>query len=43
MKQATIQNIASELKLSASTVSRALNNHPDIQKEKKRLENSLET
>lgn len=41
MKQATIKNIASELKLSASTVSRALNNHPDIHKETKRLVNSL--
>lgn len=30
MKQATIKNIASQLHLSASTVSRALNNHPDI-------------
>jgi len=30
MKQATIKNIASKLNLSASTVSRALNNHPDI-------------
>lgn len=43
MKQATIKNIASELKLSASTVSRALNNHPDIHKETKRLVNSLAT
>lgn len=41
MKQATIKNIAKELKLSASTVSRALNNHPDIHKETKRLVNSL--
>ncbi len=43
MKQATIKNIASELKLSASTVSRALNNHPDIHKETKRLVNSIAT
>jgi len=41
MKQATIKNIASELKLSASTVSRALNDHPDINKETKRLVNSI--
>jgi len=41
MKQTTIKNIASELKLSVSTVSRALNDHPDIHKETKRLVNSL--
>lgn len=41
MKQATIKNIASELKLSASTVSRALNDHPDIHIETKRRVNSL--
>jgi len=41
MKQAAIKNIASELKLSASTVSRALNDHPDIRIETKRLVNSL--
>ena len=41
MKQATIKNIASELKLSTSTVSRALNDHPDINIETKRLVNSL--
>jgi DNA-binding LacI/PurR family transcriptional regulator len=41
MKQATIKNIASELKLSTSTISRALNDHPDINTETKRLVNSL--
>lgn len=41
MKQATIKNIASELKLSTSTISRALNDHPDINCETKRLVNSL--
>jgi len=41
MKQATIKNIASELKLSTSTVSRALNDHPDIHEETKRLVNSI--
>lgn len=41
MKQATIKNIASKLNLSVSTVSRALNDHPDIHKETKRLVNSL--
>lgn len=41
MKQATIKNIADELKLSASTVSRALNDHPDIHTETKRLVNTL--
>ncbi|HSP87494.1 MAG TPA: LacI family DNA-binding transcriptional regulator [Ignavibacteriaceae bacterium] len=37
MKQITIKNIASELKLSASTVSRALNDHPDIHIQTKKL------
>lgn len=43
MKQATLKNIATELKLSVSTVSRALNNHPDINKETKHLVKSLAT
>jgi len=30
MKQITIKNIASKVNLSVSTVSRALNDHPDI-------------
>lgn len=37
MKQITIKNIASELNLSVSTVSRALNDHPDIHTKTKRL------
>lgn len=37
MKQVTIKNIASELNLSASTVSRALNDHPDIHTKTKKL------
>jgi LacI family transcriptional regulator len=37
MKQITIKNIASELNLSASTVSRALNDHPDIHLKTKKL------
>jgi LacI family transcriptional regulator len=37
MKQITIKNIASELRLSASTVSRALNDHPDIHIQTKKL------
>lgn len=37
MKQVTIKNIASELNLSASTVSRALNDHPDIHIKTKKL------
>ena len=41
MKQATIKNIASELNIYASTVSRALNDHPDIHEETKRLVNSI--
>lgn len=41
MKQATLKNIAAELKLSVSTVSRALSNHPDINKETKQLVKSL--
>ena len=35
MENATITDIAKKLKISASTVSRALNNHPDIKKETK--------
>jgi len=37
MKQVTIKNIASELNLSVSTVSRALNDHPDIHTKTKKL------
>ena len=37
MKHATIIDIAKKLKISASTVSRALNDHPDIKKETKDL------
>ena len=37
MKQITIKNIAKELNLSFSTVSRALNNHPDIKEKTKEL------
>lgn len=37
MKQITIKNIAQELNLSFSTVSRALNDHPDIQDSTKDL------
>src|SRR3972149_8497567 len=37
MKQITIKNIASKLNLSASTVSRALNDHPDIHIQTKKL------
>lgn len=37
MKQITIKNIANELNLSASTVSRALNDHPYIHKQTKKL------
>ncbi|MCG6913662.1 LacI family transcriptional regulator [bacterium BMS3Abin03] len=37
MKQVTIKNIASTLNLSVSTVSRALNDHPDIHTKTKRL------
>ncbi len=37
MKQITIKNIASKLNLSASTVSRALNDHPDIHTRTKKL------
>ncbi len=37
MKQITIKNIASQLNLSASTVSRALNDHPDIHTRTKKL------
>jgi len=37
----TIKDIARELKISPSTVSRALNDHPDISPETKKLVNSL--
>jgi DNA-binding LacI/PurR family transcriptional regulator len=37
MKQITIKNIASKLNLSVSTVSRALNDHPDIHTRTKKL------
>lgn len=37
----TIKDIAKELKISPSTVSRALNDHPDISPETKKLVNSL--
>jgi LacI family transcriptional regulator len=37
MKQITIKNIASQLNLSASTISRALNDHPDIHIQTKKL------
>lgn len=37
MKQVTIKNIASQLNLSVSTVSRALNDHPDIHIQTKKL------
>ncbi len=37
----TIKDIARELKISASTVSRALKNHPDISEETKRAVNEL--
>ena len=41
MKQVTIKNIAAKLNLSASTISRALNDHPDIQKKTKNLVNKI--
>lgn len=41
MKQVTIKNIASQLNLSVSTVSRALNDHPDIHSQTKILVNKL--
>jgi DNA-binding LacI/PurR family transcriptional regulator len=41
VKQVTIKNIASELNLSVSTVSRALNDHPDIRKQTKKLVNKV--
>jgi len=41
LKNVTIKNIASELNLSASTVSRALNDHPDIHKKTKKLVNKV--
>ena len=37
MKQITIKNIASKVNLSVSTVSRALNDHPDIHTKTKKL------
>lgn len=37
----TIKDIARELNISASTVSRALKNHPDISEETKRAVNEL--
>lgn len=37
MKQVTIKNIATKLNLSASTISRALNDHPDIHTKTKKL------
>lgn len=37
MKQVTIKNIARKLNLSASTISRALNDHPDIHTKTKKL------
>ena len=40
-KKATIHDIAKELDLAASTVSRALNNHPRISKETKRAVNRV--
>ncbi|QQS36990.1 MAG: LacI family DNA-binding transcriptional regulator [Ignavibacteriales bacterium] len=41
MKQVTIKNIASRLNLSVSTVSRALNDHPDIHSQTKVLVNKV--
>lgn len=41
MKTITIKNIASELHLSVSTVSRALNDHPDIHNKTKKLVNMV--
>ena len=41
MRQITIKHIASELNLSVSTVSRALNDHPDIRKQTKKLVNKV--
>jgi DNA-binding LacI/PurR family transcriptional regulator len=41
MKNKTILDIARELKLSPSTVSRALNNHPDINTNTKKLVNQV--
>ena len=41
LKTITIKNIASELNLSVSTVSRALNDHPDIHKKTKKLVNKV--
>jgi LacI family transcriptional regulator len=41
MKQVTIKNIADKLNLSVSTISRALNDHPDIHKQTKNLVNKI--
>lgn len=41
MKQNTLKDIARKLKISASTVSRALNNHPDISEDTKRKVKAL--
>ncbi|MCW8848919.1 MAG: LacI family transcriptional regulator [Melioribacteraceae bacterium] len=41
MNQITIKDLASNLGLSASTISRALNDHPDINVETKKLVNDL--
>lgn len=41
MKQATIKDIAIELGISTSTVSRALNNHPDIRTDTKKIVNKI--
>jgi DNA-binding LacI/PurR family transcriptional regulator len=41
VKNITIKNIASELNLSVSTVSRALNDHPDIHNQTKKLVNKV--
>lgn len=41
MKQVTIKDIATECGLSVSTVSRALNNHPDINSDTKKIVNRL--
>ncbi|MBI2419462.1 MAG: LacI family DNA-binding transcriptional regulator [Ignavibacteriales bacterium] len=41
MKQTTIKTIASELHLSVSTISRALNDHPDIHEDTKKIVRQL--
>ena len=41
MKQVTIKNIASQLNISVSTVSRALNDHPDIHTQTKKVVRKL--